>query len=270
MTVSWIRAAWSNRASLLDRLKRPIARIALTAAQRRTRTRVDADDRALITRIRAANLTYLSAKRLESLLTTCRAIEAARLPGSFIEVGCALGGSAILIATAKKRERPFFMYDVFDTMPPPTQQDAPEAHARYRIIAAGQAIGIGGNKYYGYHNELREEVQTNFKRFGIHCAEHSIVLVKGLIQQTLTVEHAVAFAHVDVDWHEPVSLSLTRIFPLLVVGGSIILDDYYDWAGCRMAADTYLRGVAGQCTLDDQMGSLKITRIKAAREEGRP
>jgi asparagine synthase (glutamine-hydrolysing) len=231
---------------------------------------VDADDRALITRIRAANLTYLSAKRLESLLTTCRAIEAARLPGSFIEVGCALGGSAILIATAKKRERPFFIYDVFGAIPPPTQQDAQEAHARYRIIAAGQATGIGGDKYYGYRDELQEEVQANFNRFDIHCAEHSIGLVKGLIQQTLTVEHAVAFAHVDVDWHEPVSLCLTRIFPNLVLGGSIILDDYYDWAGCRMAADAYLRGVAGQCTLDDRMGSLKITRIKAAREEGRP
>lgn len=230
----------------------------------------ESGDCALITRVCAANLTYLPAKRLESLLTTCRAIEAASLPGNFIEVGCALGGSAILIATAKQRERPFFVYDVFGAMPPPTQQDAQDAHARYKIIAAGQAVGIGGANYYGYHTDLYAEVQANFNDFGIHGAERSVWLVKGLIQQTLSVEHAVAFAHVDVDWHEPVSLCLTRIFPNLVVGGSIILDDYRDWAGCRMAANAYLRGVAGQFALDSRAGSLKITRVRVAHERGRP
>lgn len=152
----------------------------------------------------------------------------------------------------------------------PTQQDAQDAHARYKIIAAGQAVGIGSANYYGYHTDLYAEVQANFNDFGIHGAERSVWLVKGLIQQTLSVEHAVAFAHVDVDWHEPVSLCLTRIFPNLVVGGSIILDDYRDWAGCRMAADAYLRGVAGQFALDSRAGSLKITRVRVAHERGRP
>jgi asparagine synthase (glutamine-hydrolysing) len=53
---------------------------------------------------------------------------------------------------------------------------------------------------------------------------------------------------------------LTRVFPKLVCGGSIILDDYYDWGGCRKATDEYLSGVTGQYSLDDSAGSMKITR----------
>jgi asparagine synthase (glutamine-hydrolysing) len=32
---------------------------------------------------------------------------------------------------------------------------------------------------------------------------------------------------------------LTRIAPLLVPGGRIVLDDYYKWSGCRTAVDEY-------------------------------
>jgi asparagine synthase (glutamine-hydrolysing) len=56
--------------------------------------------------------------------------------------------------------------------------------------------------------------------------------------------------------------SLERIFPNLVVGGSIILDDYHDWGGCRQATDEFLNRVNGQYTLDDSAGSMKITKVK--------
>jgi asparagine synthase (glutamine-hydrolysing) len=55
----------------------------------------------------------------------------------------------------------------------------------------------------------------------------------------MVIEQPVAFAHIDVDWYEPVLTSLKRIFPHLVVGGSIILDDYHDWGGCRKATENF-------------------------------
>ncbi|MEY4519181.1 MAG: hypothetical protein RLZZ499_1780 [Cyanobacteriota bacterium] len=57
----------------------------------------------------------------------------------------------------------------------------------------------------------------------------------------MVVEQPVAFAHIDVDCYKPVLTSLKRIFPNLVVGGSITLDDYHDWGGCRKATDEFLR-----------------------------
>jgi hypothetical protein len=221
------------------------------------------ENRKLIAGIQSRKLTYLSDKKLASILSTCRAIEEANFPGIFLEAGCALGGSAILIATTKNTERPFFIYDVFGMIPPPTKEDTQDAHNRYRTIVERKSTGIGGSKYYGYQENLYDLVRSNLRSFGINCEEQSVFLIKGLVQDTMKIDQPVAFAHVDVDWYEPVMTCLRRVFPNLVLGGSIILDDYYDWGGCRKATDEYLREVTGQFALDDSARSLKITRVRS-------
>ncbi len=221
-----------------------------------------AKDHKLICRIRSRSLTYLSDARLASLANSCRSIEKANLPGAFIETGCALGGSAILIASLKRFGRPFYIYDVFGMIPAPTKEDTQDAHDRYRIIAQGKSAGIGGDKFCGYVENLYEVVQSNFKSFGINCEAQSVSFIKGLVQDTMKIDQPVAFAHIDVDWYEPVMTCLSQVFPNLVPGGSVILDDCHDWGGCRKATDKYLRGVAGQFVLDDSAGSMKLTKIK--------
>lgn len=223
---------------------------------------MSAADRALIIRIQSDNLTYLSERKLRSLSETCRAIETEGLPGIFIEAGCALGGSTILIASAKPAWRPFRVYDVFGMIPPPTREDTQDVHDRYRTIVEGKSTGIGGDKYYGYEKNLYEIVQSNLKSFDIDCEAGNISLIQGLLQETMNIDQPVAFAHVDVDWYDPVKACLERVFPNLVAGGSLILDDYGDWGGCRKATDEYLRSVTGQFRLDDAAGSMKITKLK--------
>lgn len=218
------------------------------------------EDRKLITRIREKKLTYLSNRRLASIAIACQRIESSRLSGIFLEAGCALGGSSILIASLKDEARPLFIYDVFEMIPPPTEKDTKDVHDRYRTIEEGKSKGIGGDKYYGYEENLFEIVQFNLKSFEIACDRQSVSLVKGLVQDTMNINQPVAFAHVDVDWYEPVMSCLERIFPNLVSGGCIILDDYHDWGGCRKATDEYLRTVVGQFSLDDSAGSMKITK----------
>lgn len=218
------------------------------------------EDKEIIKRIQSKKLTYLSGRKLESLVNTCRSIEESSLEGIFIEAGCALAGSSILIASLKSEERPLFIYDVFGMIPPPTEEDTRDVHNRYRKIVEGKSPGINGAKYYGYEKNLFEIVKANIKSFGIDCEKQSVSLIKGLVQDTLRINQPVAFAHVDVDWYEPVKICLERIFPNLVSGGSMILDDYHDWGGCRKAADEYLRKVPGQFSLDDSAGSMKITK----------
>jgi len=191
------------------------------------------NDRELILRIQAKNLTYLSSEKLRSIVTTCRLIEESKLPGIFIEAGCARGGSSILIASVKVASRPFFIYDVFGMIPPPTDDDTPEVHDRYSVIKSGKSSGIGGDKYYGYEDNLYETVLSNLKSFGVSCDEQKVSLVKGMVQDTMKIDQPVAFAHFDVDWYEPVMTCLERIFPNLSIGGSIIIDDYQDWGGAR-------------------------------------
>src|SRR5882724_8275044 len=250
--------------AMLDHFKQYMKNIAHSAQRQKALSALRPQERELIARIRSRRLTYLPDKQLVSLSDTCRSIEAANLPGMFLEAGCALGGSAILIASLKRRERPMQVYDVFGMIPPPTQEDTPDVHDRYKSIVEGKSTGIDGDKYYGYEHDLYSIVQSNLKEFGVDCTAQSVSLVKGLLQDTMKIDGPVAFAHVDVDWYEPVMTCLTRVFPNLVHGGSIILDDYHDWGGCRKAADEYLRGVTGQFVLDDAAGSMKITRKTVA------
>ena len=222
--------------------------------------RLKEDDRDLINKIKSENLTYLSNKKLASLTETCRAIEESGMPGLMIEAGCALGGSSILLASLKANARPLHVFDVFGMIPPPTEEDSQDVHDRYRTIVEGKSTGLAGNKYYGYEDNLYEIVQNNFRSFGIDIDAQSVSLIKGLVQDTMHIEQPVALAHIDVDWYDPVMTCLEKIFPNLVSGGSIILDDYFDWGGCRKATDAYLRKVVGQFTLDDSAGSMKITK----------
>ncbi|MCU4674605.1 TylF/MycF family methyltransferase [Catenovulum sp. 2E275] len=217
-------------------------------------------DKLLIHKIREDKLTYLTERKLFSIASTCRQIEAKGLPGQFIEAGCALGGSSILISSVKSCSRTMNIYDVFGMIPAPTQEDTKDVHERYKIISGGQAMGIQGDKYYGYEENLYDIVKNNLERFDIDCEQNNIRLIKGLVQDTLSLQDDVAFAHVDVDWYEPVTTCLERIFPRLVSGGSIILDDYHDWGGCKKATDKYLTKVSGQFHLNSSAGSLKITK----------
>lgn len=214
----------------------------------------------LIARIREKKLTYLTDKKLLSLSGTCRDIEKRNLDGLFLEAGCALGGSSILMASIKSAQRPLLIYDVFGMIPPPTDMDTEDVHERYKTISEGKSTGIGGDKYYGYEENLYDIVLSNFRDFNIDCDKQNVQLIKGLVQDTMIINQPVAFAHIDVDWYEPVMTCLTRIFPHLTIGGSIILDDYHDWGGCRKATDEYLQTVPGEFSLDDSAGSMKITR----------
>lgn len=222
---------------------------------------LDPADQRLITNVKRSRITFLSLPKLKSIVQTCRSIEESNLPGIFLEAGCALGGSTILISSVKSAQRPLRVYDVFGMIPEPTASDTDDVHERYRTIVEGKAIGMGGDKYYGYEENLYLVVQDNLKRFGIDTERRNIDLIKGLLQSTMQIDQPIAFAHVDVDWYEPVKVSLERIFPVLVLGGSIILDDYHDWGGCKKAVDEYLTQIAGQFVLDDSAGSLKITRV---------
>jgi asparagine synthase (glutamine-hydrolysing) len=216
----------------------------------------------LITEIRAKKLTYLSNKKLVNIITTCNLIKEKNIPGIFIEAGCALGGSSILISKLKDKERPLLIYDVFGIIPAPTKEDTPDVHERYKTIVEGKSKGIKGNKYYGYEDNLYVIVKNNLQQFNIDRKAESVSLIKGLLQDTMKIEEKVAFAHIDVDWYEPVITCLDRIFPKLTIGGSIILDDYHDWGGCKKATDEFLTKIFGKYILDDTLGSMKITKIK--------
>jgi len=65
--------------------------------------KLDRASRLILREIRFRNLTYLSNQRLLQIMNSCKRIEELRIEGDFLEVGCALGGSSILIASVKNK-----------------------------------------------------------------------------------------------------------------------------------------------------------------------
>lgn len=212
--------------------------------------------------VQAQRLTYLEPVKLLQMEDAMRVVQRERVIGDFIECGVALGGSAALLARgASDQGRCFDGYDVFGMIPPPTDKDPLEVHERYQTIVSGQSQGINGDDYYGYRPDLYEHVTAVLERFGAPVGPR-IRLHKGLFNDTLHPIEPVALAHIDCDWYEPVKLCLERIYPHLAVGGRVVIDDYYDWDGARVATDELL-SAHDDLTIETRRAHLIVRRVSA-------
>lgn len=198
--------------------------------------------------------------KLTGIIQSIHSVNQLNDQGIFVETGCALGGSSILISKLKLPDSDLYVYDVFGMIPAPSDDDTEEVHLRYKTISDGKSKGLGDDLYYGYEPELLNKVKNNFSSFGINTRTSHVHFVKGLIQETMNINEPVVFAHIDVDWYQSVQYSIENIWPNLVKGGIIILDDYLDWGGCRKAVDEYFESCEDLFQLDKSFGSLIITK----------
>jgi len=216
----------------------------------------------IIQLVKSRNLTYLSRSKLNKLADLTYFNERNNIAGVIIETGCALGGSGIVMASCKAKDRPQRIYDVFGMIPPPSNKDGEDIISRYDTIKAGDSKGIAGEPYYGYIENLYDTVIDNFAEAGHSVADNNVSLHKGLLQDTLVVDEPVSLAHIDVDWYDPVYVSLERIYPHLSMGGTIVADDYLDWSGCKSAVDDFFKDKKEHFEFDTSCGSMVITKVK--------
>jgi len=192
-----------------------------------------------IFKIKKLQLTYLNFSKLINLSRCVKSIDRYQIPGVIVEAGCALGGSAILIALSKSKYRELNIYDTFEQIPPPSVMDEADAFERYQTIKDGKAKGIRNGQYYGYEENLLTKVINNFTNFNLSPEEHKIFLHQGLFEDTLKITEPVAMAHIDSDWYDSIITSLERIVPKLSYNGIILIDDYYDWKGAKKAVNDF-------------------------------
>jgi O-methyltransferase len=189
-----------------------------------------------------SGLTYLSVDRLRRIVDHIDAASAGVSFVNVVEFGIALGGSAVAICKALPARGRYVGFDRFGLIPPPSDRDDGDSHARYEIIRTGRSQGINGNKYYGYEEDLYNLVQSNLLRHGLLVDGDRISLVRGDFADTIATKlpSTVSVAHIDCDWYDAVQLCINAVSMRLSLGGYIIVDDYNDWAGCRRAVDTFL------------------------------
>ena len=162
--------------------------------------------------------TYLVEDKLLSLIRISEYLNACRVPGAFVECGTYKGGSAAVLSRFLGPDRHLWLYDSFEGMPETTTRDGEAAREWIGKCVASVAD----------LEEAMTVVATPRERYTIR---------KGWFADTFLepLPSTLALLHCDCDWYESVALVLDTFYPRLAVGGSVVLDDFGWWEGCREA-----------------------------------
>jgi hypothetical protein len=68
-----------------------------------------------------------------------------------------------------------------------------------------------------------------------------LVYVEGRVEDTLPARapEQISLLRLDTDWYESTYHELEHLYPRVVAGGIVLIDDYGHWAGARQAVDDY-------------------------------
>jgi hypothetical protein len=196
------------------------------------------------------HITMTSAERIDGLYKALESIHQNKIAGDIVECGVWRGGNIIIAKTALdsvNSKRIYWAYDTFEGMTQPTKNDPPEAHSIWQLPGYGACLSP------------LDEVIANFKQWGVW--DDCIRIVKGDINQTLLDKNnlpgQISILRLDTDWYESTLLELEILYPRLVPGGYIIIDDYGHWSGCRQAVHEYF----GQSFTENNFIKLDYTGI---------
>jgi len=156
------------------------------------------------------------------------------LPGDVIDCGVFKGNS--LFRFIKFREllenslnRKIIAFDTFGDFPETNSKD--DAPIRKQFIDAA-----------GDQSRSKSEIITILKKLGLY---KNVELIEGDIIETVpeylsnNPQGKLSLLNIDVDLYEPTRSCLEGLFPRLVRGGIVILDDYGVFPGANKAIDDY-------------------------------
>ena len=183
--------------------------------------------------------TLISPERGWALAEAVAYVHARGIPGDIVECGVWKGGACLLAAEILHREetseeRRIWLYDTFEGMPRPGEEDF--------IAASGQPLTERDPE--GWWAAGMEEVRSTLSLSRLR--KERFVFVPGRVEDTLkeTVPERISVLRLDTDWYESTKMELEVLFPRLSEGGILIIDDYGHFTGARKAVDEYLAGLS--------------------------
>lgn len=160
------------------------------------------------------------------------ALCATRAPasGCIVECGVWRGGMSAGMADVLPG-RLHFLFDSFEGLPPAQDIDGEAALSWQKDTSSAN--------YYDNCRAERGYAERAMQMSGAKCFK----LVQGWFRDTLvgfTPEEPIAVLRLDGDWYESTLQCLTALYPHVVPGGLVIIDDYFTWDGCSRAVHDYL------------------------------
>ncbi len=202
-------------------------------------------DRQFFTEIYDRNRAMMSFDKILNLYYLIINVLEKKIEGQFIEAGCYKGYSAILIQkmlTSFNTTKQLVVFDSFQGLPEKSNQDFLDANkiVNKKILQDNKRI----NK--GWFSSSKQILIDNFKKYKLPLPK----IIEGWFEDTLmnNLPDKIAFAHLDGDLYSSTKVALENIFPKMIVGGILLIDDYCDkklsenpLPGVRIACDEYFK-----------------------------
>jgi O-methyltransferase len=198
---------------------------------------LDDDARTIVETV--APFTMTSPERIVALRDAVRHVCRHQIAGDIVECGVWRGGSMMAVALTLMEigeRRPLHLFDTFDGMPPPGELDRDLGGQAAASLLAGEPPETGDT----WARSPLAEVRRNLAATGY--PDHLIRFVPGRVEETIpaAAPEQIAVLRLDTDWYESTRHELEHLFPRLVPGGVLIIDDYGHWQGARRAVDEFL------------------------------
>lgn len=176
--------------------------------------------------------TMTSKERLFALYQAVNYIQENNIEGDIVECGVWKGGSSMMAALSlskKEHQRNLYLYDTFEGMNEPTENDI------NMIGEAAENTWQGRDKCEAGIEEVKKNMAST-----AYSMEKTLYIA-GMVEETIpkTIPNKIAILRLDTDWYESTYHELVHLFPKLVSGGVLIIDDYGHWQGAKKAVDEY-------------------------------
>jgi O-methyltransferase len=212
----------------------------------------------IITRV--APFTMTSPERVAALCQAVRHICKHQIAGDIVECGVWRGGSMMAACLALlhhgDRNRDVHLLDTFEGMTPPSEFDI-EASTH---VSASELVKLNEKTTNLWAISSFDEVKQNIGAIGYPADR--IHFIKGKVEDTVPAyaPETIAILRLDTDWYESTLHELRHLFPRLVPGGFLIVDDYGHWDGARRAVDEFIGSTKSRLFLTriDYSGRLAI------------
>jgi O-methyltransferase len=194
---------------------------------------------------RALKDSITSRERVIALVDAVRYCVERGIEGDFAECGVWRGGSVIAMIMALQHagadDRDIWLYDTFEGMTEPTEADTSPIH-KPAVEIWREAEEAGQPAFPEYFDpELFNERVVRENVLSTGYPESCLHFVRGPVEETIPAQmpERIALLRLDTDWYESTRHELEHMYPRLVDGGVLIIDDYGHWEGARRAVDEY-------------------------------
>jgi hypothetical protein len=207
---------------------------------------IEANDCYLSLMNKVIKISVTSTERQWSLIQSLEYINNNKIEGNLVECGVFRGGNLILmnhICNKLNLKKDIYAYDTFSGMTTPTDEDVEiETNiSANKIMNKTQKNKYKGNNIWCFATieQVKSNLSKEFKTF------ENIKFVKGPVEETLlnvnNLPDKISLLRLDTDFYSSTKIELEILYPRLVKGGILIIDDYGSWEGSRKAVDEYFK-----------------------------